>query len=265
MRSTSNCPTEKSRSTRSTPEKSEVTRRASRLTAGERAQFLHLLTPYSRSSNWPDNASSSIRITENTVYQAFDRNNFKVFSVVVPANVVYFSMSVKENNCFKLQSFVSVNSPVLYQIERNFGHAVSLDLEKLKHDLREAEIKLDLEHYKANSEIDFTNRLLNFRLAHDILKEPVKINFFCAYWAETSATDTLAGHFDVMFQSEEDNESYSSKDFAAAQKDWLNMASDMMLYEVRLYASEYDEILSSFLKFEKHESDFTKNVPERPL
>lgn len=174
--------------------------------------------------------------------------------------MVYLSVNIKQNDCFKLQSFISENSEFSYQIEKNYGYTVSLDLENVEHDLSLNEIKKKLGQYAPHSEIDYTNRILNFRLANDILKESVKVNFFCAYWAEFSTVDSFNGEINVMFEVGQDNDQSLERDFKTTQNEWINMSPDTMLYELRMYADDFSEILTSSVKFENHDTHFTKKV-----
>lgn len=161
-----------------------------------------------------------------------------------------------------MEAFISDDSDINYKVEKDFGYTIALNLENTKHDLSINEINKGLDEYNQGSIVDFSNRILNFRLDQNLITETVKVNFFCAYWKQSSLTNTFKGSFDLLWQSDDLNENSDDEEFTfeSEHKHWLTLNSDMMLYQLKLYAQDYSQISIQDMEFEENEEHHTQNV-----
>jgi hypothetical protein len=224
---------------------------------------VHLLYPYGKSDNWIENTVNYSKISTGSKIKSFNFSDFKIFSINVPPNVLFFSLNVELNECFKMETFISDNTEINYKVEKDYGYTIALNLENTKHDLSIDEINKGLDEYKSGSITDFSNRILNFRLNNNLINEPVKINFFCAYWKQKSFTNTFQGSIDLLWENDggENKDPGSEKyTFETEHKHWLTLSNEMMLYQLSMYAEDYPEMSIQKLEFEQRDQHYTQNV-----
>ena len=178
---------------------------------------------------------------------------------------MYVSVSVHENQCFKMEAFISKDTEIKYKIEREHGNAISLDLSSLDHDLTVQEIKKGLDVYKAGSFIEFTSRILSFRLLHNILDKDIKLNFFCAYWSEIDSENNFKGELELLWDNAVDSilegDMIDSQSTLATKYNyWLGLTPEMMLYEIRLHAPDMKEIHQAKFNFVESSIENSKYV-----
>jgi hypothetical protein len=223
------------------------------------SNFVHLLYPYNKNSNWLENTINFSKLTNESKLKTFNYSNFKVFSIEIPSDVLYFSINVEANDCFKLESFISESREIKYSIEKDYGYTISLNLDNVYHDMSLTEINKGLDEYNPGAVYDFTNRILNFRLKNNFLSEPVKINFFCGYWKQSTITNTFKGSIELLWEDNSDSNG-SKPSFEIDHKHMLTQSNDMMLYQLRMYANDYPEISTRSEYIKKNEETYTQNV-----
>ena len=221
-----------------------------------------MLYPYSKTENFIENTINFPSFLNNTELENFESSNFKIFSFLIPPKIMYFSLDIEVNECYKLESFISKNGTIDYQIEKDYGNTVVLNLSSIMHDLSLEEVKKGLDLYPEGSFYDFTNRILNFRLAFNYFEEPVKLNFFCPYWKEKYNTNKFKGNVNLLW----DDTNYVSNTgeklgtYEDNYKFWSTMEPNMMLNEIRLNASEMDDVFETQYFLDQTSDENVKDV-----
>jgi hypothetical protein len=191
----------------------------------------------------------------------FSESNFKLLTFVIPPEMLHFKMYIEINHCAKMEAFVSEAKPISTRIEKDFGNPIDLKLGDVKHDLNILEIEKGLDSYPKNSKIDFSFRIINFRLNNFLIKESVYINFFCAFWNQPEKESKFEGSLEMVWEkpiitspTEEENNLEDS------YKYWLELDANMFLYELRMMAEDFKELNRMTETFEQDSNPLTKDV-----